>query len=231
MSPALRRAAHRRRDRLRRAVRARPVPRGAAALGGARDRRRHRRRPVRARLGRGRRAGRGARARSAWPSCCSSPAWRSSSTTCAGASCGWPRRLASPVVRDRACVRRRSALKAAGLVETPLLVAIILVATSLGRDHPGAQGRRARSRRRSGSWCRGRLDRRLRRDHPAVAVLLRRGRRRRDAACCSAACSAVGAGRALRRSAAPSARRGRGRTSRACRTRPRRSACAAPSCC
>ena len=66
-------------------------------------------------------------------------------------------------------------------VETPLLVAIALELDVARRAHPGAQGhwpdrvaaRAARDRRR--------LDRRLRRDHPALAVLRRRGRPGRHA--------------------------------------------------
>ena len=75
------------------------------------------------------------------------------------------------------------ALGAGGLVETPLLVAIALGSTSLGvlipvlkdsgRIESGA--RPARDRRR--------LDRRLRGDRPALAVLRRRGRPRAPRSC------------------------------------------------
>ena len=117
---------------VRRAVPARPRAAPAAAVGRARDRRRDRHRPVRARLGRGRRAGRGHVARSAWRSCCSSPASRSSSTA-ARARAEARARSASSLSFAIAVARRRSVLQAAGLVE-----------------HAAASWRSCCARRRSG---------------------------------------------------------------------------------
>ena len=167
--------------------------------------------------------------RSASASCSSSAASRSTSGALRG------RRAAAHRRRLRAFVRARAspsslALAAGGLVETPLLVAIALGSTSLGvlipvlkdtgRIESGA--RAARDRRR--------LDRRLRRDHPALAVLRRRGRPGRDAGADRRA--ARPRARRLRAScAAHSARCASAPTCSGCRTPRPRSACAARSSC
>ena len=121
-------------------------------------------------------------------------------------------------------------LSAGGLVDTPLLVAIILCATSLGVLVPVLKDAgEITSTLRPADHRRG-VDRRLRRDHPAVDLLLRRGRHRLDAA---AARLAVRARRRRASSwcAARSARCASAPTCCGCRTRPRRSACAPRSCC
>ena len=96
-------------------------------------------------------------------------------------------------------------LRAAGLVDTPLLVAIILCATSLGVLVPVLKDSGEIASHVRAADHRRRVDRRLRRDHPALDLLLRRGRDRLDAA---AARRAVRARRACcsSSSAAPSAR-------------------------
>ena len=72
-------------------------------------------------------------------SCSSWPASRSTSSSCAA---GCPRRAAASRSRSRSPRGRRSSLRRGGLVETPLLVAIVLSATSLGVIDPRPQGRR-----------------------------------------------------------------------------------------
>ena len=78
--------------------------------------------------------------------------------------------------RSPSCSRRR------GLIETPLLIAIILCATSLGVLIPVLKDAGEISSAVRPADRRGGDDRRLRRRHPALDLLLRRGRRRRDAA-------------------------------------------------
>ena len=73
-------------------------------------------------------------------------------------------------------------LEATGLIETPLLVAIILCATSLGVPRPSVEGRRADLLDVRSAHRRRRDDRRLRRRDPALDLLLGRGRRRLDLA-------------------------------------------------
>ena len=171
--------AHRHGGRLRGAAGARPLPAPAAAVSGARDRGRDRRRAVRARLGRGRRGGRGGRA-------------------------ARPRVRALPGrARDRVreAARARAAPHAARLRDLVHGRAGRLARAerggpgrhpAAGGDHPlldvarraraGAQGlRAARHQLRAADHRRG-VDRRLRRDHPALDLLLRRGRDRLDAA-------------------------------------------------
>ena len=122
------------------------------------------------------------------------------------------------------------ALKAGGLVET----------AAAGGDHPqrdlarsaraGAQGRGRDLVVVRAAGHRGRLDRRLRRDHPAVDLLLRRGRDRVDAAPARLPRGAVprrlhgGTPRASARCASAT-------TCCGFRTRPPRSGSAARSCC
>ena len=205
------------------------VPAAAAALGGARDRRGHRDRPVGARARRGRPGDRGRRADRPRASCSSSPASRSSSSKLRGqvlrlTALGFALSFAiAVVVVARALQRGRARRDAAARGDHP-------VRDVARRARAGAQGRgrdlldvRAADRRR-------RVDRRLRRDHPADALLLRRGRDRLDAAAAGRAARARR--RRVRRGArAPSARCGSATTCCACRTRPRRSACAPRSCC
>ena len=83
--------ADRRRGRIRRPPGARPDAEAAAPGGGARDRDRDPDRACRPRLGRGRRAGRGALRWSGSRSCSSSPGSRSTSRRCGARSCARPR--------------------------------------------------------------------------------------------------------------------------------------------
>ena len=71
-------------------------------------------------------------------------------------------------------------LKGAGLVQTPLLIAIILCATSLGVIIPVLKDADQLSTRFGQLVLAAGVDRRLRRDHPALSLLLRRGRDRRN---------------------------------------------------
>ena len=165
---------------------------------------------------------------SAWPSCSSCPGSRSTSTSCAGGALrltavGFVLSFAIAIVVSLGAVGGRARGHAAA-----------------GGDHPvrhvaGRRRRRAEGRGRGLVHLRAARDRRgqhrrLRRHHPAVAVLLRRGRHRRHAA-------AAGAARRARRgrlpalSAGPSGPRRSAPTWCACRTRPRRSACAPRCCC
>ena len=80
-------------------------------------------------------------------------------------------------------------LRAAGLVDTPLLVAIILCSTSLGVLVPVLKDAGEIASTFGQLDHRGRLDRRLRGDHPAHDLLLRRGRHRARRCCCSGRCS------------------------------------------
>ena len=194
----------------------------------ARDRRRDRHRPVGARDRRGRRGGRGGRADRAR----------------VRAVPGRPGDRVREAARPACCGSRRSASRVSFAIA--LAVSLGLERgragrhAAAGRDHPlrdvarrarpGAQGRgrdlldvRAADHRR-------RVDRRLRRDHPAHDLLLGRGRRPARRCCCSARCSCSPRS-CSSWCAAPSTRCASARTCCACRTRPRRSACGRRSCC
>ena len=214
--------------RLRRAVPARPLPAHTAAGGRARDRGRDRRRAERARVGRGRSDDRrrlDARARV--PAVPRRSGDRLRPPARAGAD--------AHRARVRAC-RSRSplvvglGLQAAGLVDAPLLVAITLVATSLGVLIPVLKDAGESASTLGQLVIAAGLDRGLRRDHPALDLLHRRGRDRRHAAADRLAARAR-RGRVRSRSAARSARCGSAPTCCACRTPPRRSASAARWCC
>ena len=141
-----------------------------------------------------------------------------------------PRRCDSPGAGPRSPSRwrcRRGGLKGAGFVSAPLLVAIILLCDLARGHHPGAKdaGQLAVPVRSAGH--RRRLDRRLRRDHPALDLLLGRGRAR-DAGPDRRTRALAVADRPRVAGPAPAPS---GRTWGGSRTRPRRSACAARCCC
>ena len=209
--------------RLRRAIPARPVPARARAGGGARDRRPGSSSAPRARVGRDRRHDRRrGHARPGLPAVSGRPGNRPRPAARAGAQAHRARLRA--VVRAGAAHPRARWTRPACSTRR-CCVAIALSATSLARADPGPQGRRRERLDARPARDRGGVDRRLRRDHPAVDLLHRRGRDGRDAA---ADRRAVRAGRrdprrrARRRALSP----GSAPTCCACRTPPRRSACA-----
>ena len=123
------------------------------------------------------------------------------------------------------------ALDFAGIGDEPLLIAVILASTSLGRDRSRAPGRGRVDHPLRPARDRGRLDRGLRLRAAAVVPLLGRVERRRHQAAPDRLLRARHRGRAVRRDGRRALPPDLQARSSACRTPAPRSGSAGPSCC